>query len=196
MTRTTSPFRPRFLALLGVGACAACCALPLAAGIVGAGALGAAAVALEWLGAGLLVAAAVGFVVARRRRPPGEAAACAVDGSCGCGPDLAARARDLGCTLPDAEMPGRGEAFRDVFRRGLRRRDVGVDRAVWAFAWSADLERDLRALAAAEQGCCSFWRFDIERVDDELRWAAQVPPERASAIEMLDAIARSTQHPS
>jgi hypothetical protein len=195
MTRTTFASRPRVLARFGAAACAACCALPLAAGIVGAGGLGAAAVALEWLGAGLLAAAVVAFV-ARRRRRPGGAAACRVDGSCGCGPDLAPRAREVGCTLPDAELPGRGEAFRTLFGRGLLRREVGADRAVWTFAWSADLERDLRALAAAEQGCCAFWRFDIQRVGDELRWAARVPPDRASAIEMLDAIARGPQHRS
>lgn len=198
MTRRISAFRPPLLAVLGAGACAACCALPLAAGVFGAGAVGAAAFALEWLGAGLLVAAAVAFVVVRlrRRRPACEATACAVDGSCGCGPALAAQARDLGCTLPAAEMPGRGEAFRALFQRGLRRRVVGADRSVWTFTWSAELERDARALAAAEQRCCSFWRFEIRRVGDELRWEAQVPPERAPAIAMLDAIARSTQHRS
>jgi mercuric ion transport protein len=194
MTRTTSAFRPGLLALLGAGACVACCALPVAAGIIGAGVLGTAAVALEWLGLGLLAAAAVVFAVARLRRR--SSPACAVDGGCGCGPGLAGRARDLGCTLPDAEVPGRGEAFAALFRRGLRDRTVGPHRAVWTFAWSAELERDARALAAAEQGCCSFWRFDIQRVGDELRWEAQVPADRAPAIAMLDAIAGSAQHPA
>jgi hypothetical protein len=109
---------------------------------------------------------------------------------------MAEQARDLGCTLPDAEMPGRGEAFRALFSRGLLRREVSAERAAWTFSWSADLERDARALAAAEQGCCSFWIFDIQRIGDELRWQAQVPPDRANAIQLLDAIARSVQHPA
>lgn len=199
MTRASSPFRPhpRILAFLGVGACAACCALPLAAGLIGAGALASAAFALESLGAALLVAAAVVAVVSwLRRRTTAPQPACAVDGGCGCGPSMAEQARAFGCTLPDAEMPGRGEAFRALFSRGLRRREVGVDRAVWTFAWSADLERDARALAAAEQGCCSFWTFEIQRIGDELRWQAQVPADRANAIQLLDAIARSVQHPA
>lgn len=49
----------------------------------------------------------------------------------------------------------------------------------------------MRALAAAEQGCCSFWRFDLRRSGDELRWEAEVPPDRTEAIAMLDSIAAS-----
>jgi hypothetical protein len=153
-----------------------------------------AASALEWLGAGLLAAAAVAFVAAWWRRRPACETSCPADTTCGCAPSMAAQARRLGCTLPDAEMLSRGEAFQAIFRRGLLRREVNVGRAVWSFAWSAELERDVRDLAAAEQGCCSFWRFEIRREGAELHWEASVPPERASALEMLDSFARSTQH--
>lgn len=190
---TTRP-RPIVLALLGAASCAACCALPLAAGIVGAGALGAAAFTLEWLGLGLLAAAVVIVIVGRLRRRQQCATACVVDGGCGCAPSISEQARDLGCTLSDSEMPARGESFRALFERGLVRREASADRAVWSFAWSDELERDVRELAAAEQGCCSFWIFDIRRDGEELRWEARVPPDRASAIDMLDSIARAAQH--
>jgi len=79
-----------------------------------------------------------------------------------------------------------------LFARGLLRRDVDGARAVWTFAWSPDLERDARALVAAEQGCCTFWHFNLRRNGDELRWEPTVPLDRVEAITMLDSIAAST----
>jgi hypothetical protein len=198
VSTTKSSFwaRPRTPLLLGAAACAACCALPLVAIVVGAGAATTAAVILEPLAAALIAAGIVMALVAyaRRRRRAAAAScetagACAIDQSCGCGPTLESRAEAVGCTLPRDAMGQRGEEFRALFARGLTRRDVDGARVVWTFAWSPELERDARALAAAEQGCCSFWRFDLRRTGDELRWEATVPPDRTEAIAMLDAIA-------
>lgn len=88
-------------------------------------------------------------------------------------------------------MPDRGEEFRRLFARGLKHREVEGARAVWTFAWTPELERDARARAAAEQGCCSFWSFDLRRSGGDLRWEARVPPDRIEAIAMLDSIAAS-----
>jgi hypothetical protein len=201
VSTTKSPFwsRPRTPLLLGAAACAACCALPVAAFAIGAGAATSAAVLLEPLAAGLVIVGVVMTIVAYRRRRRAAAAArcettgaCAVDRSCGCGPSLQDRAEAVGCTLSPEDLPRRGEELRALFARGLKRREASGTRAVWTFAWSPELERDARALAAAEQGCCSFWRFDLRRTGDELRWEAAVPPDRADAIALLDGIAAAS----
>jgi len=99
------------------------------------------------------------------------------------------RAVSVGCTLPREDMRERGEEFRRLFARGLKRREADGSRVVWTFAWTHELERDARALAKTEQGCCSFWSFDVRRSGDELHWEAKVPPDRIEAIAMLDSIA-------
>jgi RNA polymerase sigma-70 factor (ECF subfamily) len=58
------------------------------------------------------------------------------------------RATAVGCSLPREELPRRGEDFRQLFARGLKRREVDGARVVWTFAWTPDLERDARALTA------------------------------------------------
>lgn len=199
-TKSSIWSRPGTPLLLGAAACAACCALPIAAVVIGAGAATTAAVFLEPLAAVLVATGVVMAIVAyaRRRRRRRVAAAsskamgaCAVDRSCGCGPTMEDRAIAVGCTLPTEDMAGRGDEFRRLFERGLVRRDVDGTRAVWTFAWSPELERDARALATAEQGCCAFWTFDLRRRGDELDWEASVPTDRVEAIAMLDSIAAS-----
>lgn len=192
--------RPRTPLLLGAAACAACCALPLAAVVIGAGAATTAAAFFEPAAAVLVaIGIAMAGVAYRRRRAAAAAApscattgACELDRSCGCGPLPVDRARAVGCTLPDAELPERGDELRRIFRRGLKHREVRGDRAIWTFAWSPDLERDAQALARAEQGCCSFWTFDLRREGDDLRWEAVAPPDRRDAILLLDEIARES----
>lgn len=167
----------------------------MAAVVIGVGAATTAALILEPVAAVLfvtgIVMAVVGFV--RRRRVAAAsretAAQRAVDRSCGCGPTMEDRAVSVGCTLRREDMAERGEEFRRLFARGLKHREVRGARAVWTFAWTPELERDARALAAAEQGCCSFWSFDLRRTGNELRWEAEVPPDRIDAIAMLDGIA-------
>lgn len=88
MSRPSTPWSVLSPAVLGIVACAACCALPFAATALGAGAATALTALVEPVAAALL---AGGFVIAgvawvQRRREPGcGQAACAVDGSCGCG---------------------------------------------------------------------------------------------------------------
>lgn len=194
--------RPIAPVLLGIGACAACCAAPIGAIVLGAGVAGGLAAVFEPL-AGVLLAAAVllGAAVIWRRRRASAAApaascgitgACAIDRSCGCGPSPVARARDVGCTLDESEMPTRLDAFGDLFRRGLKRRTSSDGRVEWIFDWSPSLEVEARALASAEQGCCSFFTFDIRRHGNELHWIASAPPAKQDAIALIDGIAAAS----
>lgn len=174
--------------------------MPLAAIVIGAGAATTAAVILEPLAAGLVAAGVLMALVTymRRRRAAAscETGACAADRSCGCEPSIEDRAASVGCTLPRQAMPEHGEEFRTLFARGLKAREVDGPHAVWTFTWTPELERDARALAKAEQGCCSFWSFELRRADDELHWEARVPPDRIEAITMLDGIAAAAMRSS
>ena len=98
-----TPFWSRPIApiLLGLVGCAACCAVPIAALVAGAGVAGGAALFLEPLAAVMLIGAVVlaGVVYVRRRHARNAAScastgACAIDQSCGCGPSPSQRARD------------------------------------------------------------------------------------------------------
>lgn len=193
--------RPVAPVLLGIGACAACCAPPIAAILVGAGVAGTLGAVFEPL-AGIMLAAAVilgGVLLWRRRRARAGVAsascettgACAIDRSCGCGPSPVDQVRELGCTLDERDMPTRLDAFRELFARGLKRRAFADGRAEWIFDWSPTLEADARALARAEQGCCSFFEFDIQRRGPELHWVASAPPAKRDAVAIMDDIART-----
>ncbi len=91
-TSTPSFFTPKRIGLASaaaVAACAACCALPLLAlAGIGGGATAAVAGLLQpgaelLIGAGLFAVVLGGMRLAQQRR---AAAACSIDGSCGCGP--------------------------------------------------------------------------------------------------------------
>lgn len=78
--------RPLWVVLGLAGACAACCAVPIAAFVMGGATLAAAAVALSqnWdaiaYGALMLIVLGAALVV----RPKRPAPSCSVDGACGC----------------------------------------------------------------------------------------------------------------
>jgi len=190
---------------LGLGACAACCAPPLIAVVIGAGAAGSVAWLFEPLAAVLLGAAIlVGGAAYVRRRGAASCAtsaassagscetSCAVGGGCGCASP--SRARALGCTLDDDEMPARLDRFRALFARGLVRRRAAPGRAEWIFRWSPALEAEARALAADERACCSFFDFDLARDGDRLRWVTTST--RADAVALLDGVAAAAMTPS
>lgn len=78
--------RPRGALILGIAACAACCALPLAALVIGAGAASTLAAITEPIAGILLAAGALLAITLYVRHRRARAVACATDGSCGCGP--------------------------------------------------------------------------------------------------------------
>ena len=176
--------RPRGALFLGVAACAACCAPPIAALVIGAGAASTLAGIAEPL-AGVLMAAGalLGITLyVRHRRARAAAAACATDGSCGCGPTATKRTlysspepigeAPIACTvdLSDRSAVQAGiDTYRSAFDHHMRteRTPVGFR---WIFRNAPGLEAKLAALAAAEHGCCSFMKFDITAQNDEVIW--------------------------
>lgn len=90
MSLETTPkktIRPLWVVLGLAGACAVCCAIPIAALVMGGATLAAAGVALSrnWdaiaCGALMLIVLGAVLVLMRPKRP---APSCSVDGACGC----------------------------------------------------------------------------------------------------------------
>lgn len=108
-------------------------------------------------------------------------------------PGIETTAQAVGCTLDTGGLLQRTAEFESLFRRALLRRDATTAKATWTFTWSQEVEREVRALAASESSCCSFFRFDIARDGDELRWTVTAPPSKADAIQMLDQLAVAAQ---
>lgn len=108
-------------------------------------------------------------------------------------PGVETTAEAVGCTLDLGGLLQRTTEFESVFRRALLRRDASAAKATWTFAWSREVEDEVRALAASESGCCSFFRFDIAREGDELHWTVTAPASKAEAIQMIDQLAADAQ---
>ena len=71
------------------------------------------------------------------------------------------------CTIDEGEVQERIELF-----ERLRTEHVQLDRTphgvLLHFPARADVEADLRRFAEAEKRCCTFWGFEIGRVDGEV----------------------------
>ncbi|WP_433933201.1 hypothetical protein AB3662_03155 [Sorangium cellulosum] len=180
---------------LGAAACAACCAVPLLGLGLGAGGLGALVGLMEPMALGLVGIGLVMAVVAVRRRSNNhqascaETGACSIDGACGCRP-ADARTPDrhdpaIACTLPGEQMSERLDEFRALLARALVRRQRVDGGFVWTLRADPGIEEEARALAAREQGCCSFFRFDISSDGQAVRWKATAPEAGWPMLELL-----------
>ncbi|WP_437951392.1 hypothetical protein WME98_11540 [Sorangium sp. So ce296] len=180
---------------LGVAACAACCAIPLLVITIGAGGLGALVAFGEPIAFGLVGVGAVLTVVAHLRRsekrqaPCAETGACSIDGACGCrAPDARTPDRNdptISCTLSGEQMPERLDEFRALLARSLVRRERFDGGFVWTLRADPGVEEEARALAAKEQACCSFLRFDISSDGQEVVWKVTAPASEKPLLELL-----------
>lgn len=93
--------RARAPLLLGAAACGACCAVPLAAVVIGAGAATTAAAILEPLAGVLIGVAAVAAVVAYLRHRRAATARCEL-AAASCGPGAACCVPGAACCAPGA----------------------------------------------------------------------------------------------
>ncbi len=194
-TKTGFWSRPRGALLLGAAACAACCAAPLAAIVIGAGAASTiAAIAEPVAGVLLAIGAVLGIAMYVRRRNARAAAACATDGSCGCGPsekrtlytspDPIAEA-PVACTV-DLRDKKAVQAGMDKYR-GAFTHLVATERTSNGFRWrfhaTPGLEVELQQLATAEHSCCSFMKFDVTAIGSEIVWTTTADASAQSVVE-------------
>jgi hypothetical protein len=71
----------------------------------------------------------------------------------------------IACTLSAAQYHDRTGELAALAARALRSREQTADGERLVFADSADTERELRAVIAAESRCCAFLRMDLQRAD-------------------------------
>jgi hypothetical protein len=74
----------------------------------------------------------------------------------------------IACTLSPDQYKDRTNELAGLTARALRSREPTADGERLTFTDSADTERELRAIIAAEASCCAFLRMDLQRVDDGL----------------------------
>lgn len=187
--------RPRGPLLLGLAACAACCAAPIAAIMIGAAAASTLAAIAEPV-AGILLggASVLAISIYVRRRLAAGSAACVVDGSCGCGPT--SRKTLYSSPEPTADSPiactadlrntGPIQAGIDAYRRAFTHL-VSTERTKNGFRWrfrnSPGVEAHLEALSRAEHTCCAFMKFEVTATADEVIWETRGNTTAQRAIE-------------
>jgi hypothetical protein len=182
--------RPRGPLLLGAAACAACCAAPLTAIAIGAGAASTLAAIAEPIAGALLAGAALLGIAIYVRRRRAQAAA----GSCGCGPTTKRTLYSspepvadapVVCTV-DLNNKKLVQAGIDEYRRAFNHL-VSTERITNGFRWhfrnASGLEPRLRELARAEHGCCSFAKFDVTVEGDEIVWETRADASAQSVLE-------------
>ena len=101
------------------------------------------------------------------------------------------------CTLPTSDRPLRLAEFDDLFATSLhaveRTGDLSARMTFGAAADGADLADHIRALAAAETACCSFFTFTVTQpATGAVALDVEVPAAYADALAALVARARAT----
>jgi hypothetical protein len=74
----------------------------------------------------------------------------------------------IACTLTAADYAARTDDTTELARRALRSRHPIPDGTRLTFEASADTERELREIVAAEARCCAFLRMDLRPAGDAL----------------------------
>jgi hypothetical protein len=86
----------------------------------------------------------------------------------------------LACTLEEAELGARIEAWRQVVARATSRR-IEDGRVVATYPKDARLLARLRELIAAEAECCSFLRLDLHETPDAIVTELRIPDDLADS---------------
>lgn len=93
-----------------------------------------------------------------------------------------AKSEAIACTLDGRGVRQRLDEFRDAFGRGYLSGERTAGGVRWRFRAVPGLETDLRSLAAREQACCRFFRFNIRASGDEIWWDTEVDNAEAQPI--------------
>jgi hypothetical protein len=83
-------------------------------------------------------------------------------------PNSAVTDTPIACTLTPGAYQDRTAELAGLGARALRSREQTADGERLVFADSPDIERELRAVIAAESSCCGFLRMELQRADDGL----------------------------
>lgn len=91
----------------------------------------------------------------------------------------------IACTLSAADYTERTQDTAALARRALRSRQPIADGTRLTFEASAETERRLREIVAAEARCCAFLRMDLQPGADALILDITGPAEAAPIIAEL-----------
>lgn len=91
----------------------------------------------------------------------------------------------IACSLSATDLAARKRDIAAIGRDALRSRTPVDGGARLTFAATDTVERQLRAVIAAEAECCSFLDFDLRRDDDALQLVVTGPAEAQPIIEEL-----------
>jgi hypothetical protein len=184
-----------------IGACAACCAVPLL-GMLGLGSFSAAAFSLVSSGAlevvfctaALLGGAAFVYFALRKLKKKNAAQACvtscAVDQSC-C--DLEAAKREPSCALLPTELTQRAAEFRRLFSQHLVDRSRDGSTVIWRFRAAPGVEEGSRRLASLERACCDGLTFEITRTQDFVTWSISGPTRAKTLLDEFASMPSTVQ---
>ena len=90
----------------------------------------------------------------------------------------------IACSLDSEGQQARLEEWAELVGRAMSREEL-PDGFRYTFAGGDDVEARIRDLAAAEQGCCSFLRFEVTRVADQIEMTVKAPPDGLEALRFI-----------
>ncbi len=168
--------------MAAAGLCMLCCALPISAVLAGGiFQVGAANWGIAG-GVGLMVFAAVGVLLAGRKRiaiPGLQSCQCASAAA----PRVAGGAPPIACTLSASGYQERVRSIRILASRSL----ISAHRAPQSLhlVYESDTLGEVRDLIRAEQTCCSFLDFKIAEKQDGVHVTITAPADAATAADVL-----------
>lgn len=180
--------RPMTAALALGGACAACCALPLVAGLSMFAAAG--GVAYAGGAAGIAIAAGAGalaWYTLRQRQAPKRQTTDRPASACGCTPSPARRDEAIetaiACTLQADDFRGRTAWIRGIAERHLRK-SMRSPLTLY-LVYGPEAADDVREMVRKESECCAFLRFDLSVANDEVHLLITAPEAAREAADTL-----------
>lgn len=91
----------------------------------------------------------------------------------------------IACTLSPAAMSDRRSFIAALAADGLIAREPTDSGLRMRLSGTADVERRVRELIAAESSCCSFLTFELERLDAELVLDISGPEDARPVIDLF-----------
>jgi hypothetical protein len=91
----------------------------------------------------------------------------------------------IACSLDGDGQHARLADWADLLAQASTREETAHGVRYTFASVTSEAESRIRALASAEQGCCSFLQFKIARADDEITMTVTAPPERREALRFI-----------
>jgi hypothetical protein len=101
----------------------------------------------------------------------------------------------IACSLDGDGQHARLADWADLLAQASTREETAHGVRYSFASVTSEAESRIRALASAEQGCCSFLQFKIARADDQIEMTVTAPPERRQTSIDPERLRRYDQRP-